>query len=78
MPSKRISQRAARLLKARVKELEEKYKDWADHAYPCGINLHCVIPSEMTKTVVNTARSLGHPVFAVIRDNTLYYYGGKI
>lgn len=79
MASRRISQREARRLLARVLRLErerdEQRAGWATD-YPCGVNIATLdlsqLPAELS--AIRTARRLAHAVVAVTEQHQVRLY----
>lgn len=78
MPSKKISQREARLMKKRVVELEEieeaRRAVW-NQDYPGGVNIDQInAGNDSSARSVKVARMLGHAVVAVNAGDIIKFY----
>ncbi len=77
MATKPISQREARRLKKRVKELEEEKRvalnQWRSE-YPGGVCIRNFTCSDVSQAAINTAQKLGCAIIGKLRNDTLYIY----
>lgn len=78
MSTKPISQKEARRLKARVRQLEiileEQRHRWGQH-WPGGKNIATsVTPDTRLVASIETARLLGHAVVVTVMDGRIYFY----
>ena len=73
--TKKISQREARRLKARVYQLEHTFKSWSSTWFSGATHLHSIIPSEKFLHIVRTATALDHPVLVKADGDELKIYG---
>lgn len=77
---KKISQAEAYRLRQRVAQLEKEKREIRNHwncDFPGGVNIATSQPSEVVKTILQTARKLGFCVISVPTDNGLLHYAVK-
>lgn len=78
MSTKPISQKEARRLKARVRQLEiileEQRRRWGQY-WPGGTNITSLsAPDPRLLTAIETARLLGHAVVVTVESGRIYFY----
>jgi hypothetical protein len=77
MTTKRITQREAQALRARVHDLEvrenNRRKQWV-RDYPDGVHIGAMNALDTTAARIHTARLLGHAVVVTDDGNTLNFY----
>ena len=78
--SRIISQREARRLRKRNKELEDRFaaqnRRWCSE-FPGATVLHRIEPSDVTKAIVETSSALQHAVVVTIQSGRLTFWGVK-